>query len=88
MAGFAGTDDFILRGFGLASRISRGRADYAFDVLEDSLNTPETSSRHHRSLLTCRLGSVDDRTWNGNRGSISAVQAPVPAINIKNDKKA
>ena len=73
VAGFAGADDFIFRGLGLAARISRSRAGYTFYVLEDRLDAPETSARDHRGLFAGlrSLSGVDGRTRNGKTGSVS-----------------
>jgi len=46
----SGADDFVLRVLFRTTRVTRGSADDTFHVLEDSLNTPETSASENRTL--------------------------------------
>src|SRR5262249_16311294 len=59
---------------GLASAVSRNGSLDAFDVLEDSLNTPEASSSDDHRLLTlsCRKRSIYGRVRNLDRSSSRA----------------
>ena len=55
VAGVAVADEFVLGGVGCAAGVSGGGADYAFDVLEHGLDSPEASARKNGGLP--RLGS-------------------------------
>src|SRR5208337_2837626 len=51
MAGLAAADDLIFGGVGRASRVARRSADDAFNVLKNSLHSPETAAgENHRFL--------------------------------------
>ncbi len=56
--------------------IARGRADYAFDVLKDSLHAPEASARNDGGFVArlCRLGFIDHRLGRFVTFSLAATE--------------
>jgi len=56
VSGVAVADEFVFGGVGCAAGVSGGGADYAFDVLEDGLDSPEASAGKDGGLLRLRGG--------------------------------
>ena len=75
MASPAGADDLVLGGVGGAAGISRGGADNAFDMLEDSLYSPETAAGKDQRFLAALAGEgfIDSRSRQGD-GFVAGVQ--------------
>ena len=69
MAGPAGADDLVLGSVGGAAGVSRRSADNAFDMLKDSLYSPEAAAGEDQRLLAALAGEgfIHSRSRQGNR---------------------